>query len=398
MSERVNPYSSEGKKAEIIKKYIEANFPQSGKRPKKVNLVTAKELSESTLAGPREYSDKLSRKYTENVSNVEVIIPETCDQVEIYPLSSLNVYDTSNPGKGLRSGKYIDTIINKVNVENGNAKVIIMGGDLFGWQWKMAELTKADITEDNKILWFGINIRVKEISKIITKLLKTNAHIILMRGAQENRIMKVLDGRDVIQEVIENVKAKNPECASRLYYVNEGVQEIVQFSRVNSKGKTIYYPIELRTNNALSKATTVSGYLTASQKNNGVSYPNILSLDFNGNKTGLIDADHFSFSPTKVTVETPVGKKPKLATKMNNQVNLYLKEDGTYDYSFGESIIPTDREIEVPLKNNSNNLSQSDIIELEKIEAAKRIANATKCDLIIQKVQSGMLASTKTKR
>ena len=336
MSEQINPYTSDKKKPKIMELYREGNFPKKGNRPKKVNLASADELDEVTLANQSDFTKKLSKKSTGNISHVEITLPDTCQHVELLPLSSLNMFDTSNPGKSIRDEKFLSYFDERlVRTNDSVEKVVFLAGDLFGWQWKMSELTKADITEDNKVLWFGINLRQKELTKIVKRLLKSDAHIILMRGAQENNIMKVLDGRDVIQEVIDNLTSDPKVNTDRLYYVNEGVQEIVQFTKRNSKGKVIHYPIELRTNNALSKATSVSGYLSASIKNNGAKMPGVFAIDFNGNMTGLIDVDHYSMSSVKVYNETPRGKKPTLASKSNDELTLSLEDDGTISRTYG---------------------------------------------------------------
>ena len=339
MSEHINPYTSDKKKPKIMELYKKGNFPKSGETPKKVNLATADELDKVSLATRMDFAKKLSKKYTTTLSNVTITIPSDCRHVELLPLSSLNIFDTSNPGKSIRDEKFLQDFESRLEkTETGVEKVVVFAGDLFGWQWKMSELTKADITDDNKVLWFGINLRQKEIIKITKRLLKSDAHIVFMRGAQENNIMKVLDGRDVIQEIIDTLKTDEKLDTSKLYYVNEGVQEIVQFERVNSKGKLMHYPVELRTNNALSKATSVSGYLAASIKNNGPKFPNVFSIDFNGNVTGLIDADHYSMSSVKVYNETPKGKKPTLASKTHDELTLTLEDDGTISKTYGGSM------------------------------------------------------------
>ncbi len=337
MSETPNPYTSEKKKKPLMELYKKGNFPEEGKQPKKVNLASAEELENVTLAKRADFARKLKQKHTQNISNVVIELPKDTETVELFPLSSLNIFDTSNPGKSVRDDKYINHLCEKLNNDNGSEKIVIMGGDLFGWQWKLSELAKADISEDNKVFWFGINYRMKEVVKIVTKLLNTNAHVVLMRGAQENRIMKVLDGRDVIQEVIDTVIESGKAPNGELYYVNEGVQEIIQLAKPNKNGKLMYYPIELRTNNALSKATTAKGYLSASIKNNGTPYPDILSIDFNGNMVGQIEENLISVSPEKVYNETPVGKKPTLSPKRNNQLTLFLEDDATLSYIQGDT-------------------------------------------------------------
>ncbi len=376
----VNPYTSEKKKPIIIDMYKKGNFPKNGKKPKKVNLVTADELSKTKLANSSDFSQKLKSKQTANTSKVIIHIDDTCNHIELLPLSSLNIFDTSNPGKSIRDSKFLSQFEKKLNKENGVEKVVILAGDLFGWQWKLSELNKADITSNNKVLWFGINLRQKELIKITKRLLKTDAHIIFMRGAQENEIMKVLDGRDVIQEIIDILKADEKISTSKLDYVNEGVQEIIQFEKVNSKGKLMYYPVELRTNNALSKATSVSGYLSASIKNNGSKFPNVFSIDFNGNVTGLIDADHYSMSSVKVYNETPKGKKPTLASKTHDELTLTLEDDGTISKAYGSSMFldtpdPAELKLAEQLEKNRclYDLVESKIKE-DKIETYKTIA------------------------
>lgn len=375
MSETPNPYTSEKKKKPLMELYKKGNFPEEGKQPKKVNLATADELENVTLAKRMEYAKKLKAKHTLNISNVIIDLPKTCSKVELFPLSSLNIFDTSNPGKSVRDDKYISELCKKLNKDS----IVVMGGDLFGKQWKMADLAKADITEDNKVLWFGINYRMKEIVKIVTKLLNTEAHIVLMRGSQENEIMKRLDGRDVIQEVIDTVILSGKAQNENLYYVNEGVQEIIQIAKPNKHGKIVYYPIELRTNNALSKTTTAKGYLSASIKSNGEPYPDIPSIDFNGNIVGQINENHYSLSPEKVYNETPVGKKPTLSPKTYNQLTMFLNDDGTMDVLQGDSNFLAEdntEEIELSKKLAYNNclfdLAESKIKE-EKFKAYQNI-------------------------
>lgn len=376
MSETPNPYTSEKKKKPLMELYKKGNFPEEGKQPKKVNLATSDELENATLAKRMEFSKKLKEKHTLNISNVIIEFPKECDQVELFPLSSLNIFDTSNPGKSVRDSKYINELCKKLNKNS----IVVMGGDLFGKQWKMTDLAKADITEDNKVLWFGINYRLKEIVKIVTKLLSTDAHIVMMRGSQENEIMKRLDGRDVIQEVIDTVILSGKAEKDNLYYVNEGVQEIIQIAKVNKHGKKVYYPIELRTNNALSKTTTAKGYLSASIKSNGMPYSDMPSIDFNGNIVGQINENHYSVSPEKVYNETPVGKKPTLSPKTYNQLTMLLGDDGTMDVIQGDSNFllednTAELELSKKLANNSclYELAESKIRE-EKFKAYKNIA------------------------
>ena len=379
MSETPNPYTSEKKKKPLMELYQKGNFPKKGKQPKKVNLATADELEQASLATATDFKKKLDNKPTANVSSVVIQIPTDCNQVQIIPLSSLNIFDTSNPGKSLRNNKYLTSLCTKLNSNPAKEKVVVLGGDLFGWQWKMSELAKADITEDNKSLWFGINLRLKELTKIVKMLLKTNAHVVLMRGAQENRIMKVLNGRDVIEELIDNVKSDDKIKNCNVYYVNEGVSEIIQLEKLTEKGKTIFYPIELRPNNALSKATSVKGYLPASQKNNGQAYPEILSIDFNGNIAGQIDKNHISVSPIKTYKETPVGKKPPLASKTNDELSLFLEEDGTISVVQGDSSFLTshnalEQELNEKIARNRGLFNiATDKIRLEQFEAYKNI-------------------------
>ncbi|MBR2467980.1 MAG: hypothetical protein IKB42_02940 [Clostridia bacterium] len=361
MSETPNPYTSEKKKKPLMDLYKKGNFPEEGKQPKKVNLATADELENATLAKRMEFAKKLKQKHTLNISNVVVELPKGCDHVELFPLSSLNIFDTSNPGKSVRDDKYINELCRKLNKNS----IVVMGGDLFGKQWKMADLAKADITEDNKVMWFGINYRLKELIKIVTKLLNTDAHIVLMRGSQENEIMKRLDGRDVIQELIDTVILKGKAEKGNLYYVNEGVQEIIQLAKPNSRGKIVYYPIELRTNNALSKTTTAKGYLSASIKSNGEPYAEIPSIDFNGNIVGQINENHYSVSPEKVYNETPVGKKPTLSPKTYNQLTMFLNDDGTMDIVQGDSnFLTEDNTAEIELsKKLAHNTCLFDLAE-----------------------------------
>lgn len=379
MSETPNPYTSDKKKKPLMELYKKGNFPKQGKQPKKVNLASADELDNATLATKHDFKKRLDNKPTANISNVVIPIPTYCNQVQIIPLSSLNIFDTSNPGKSIRNEKYLNNLCAKLTTNTYQEKIVVLGGDLFGWQWKMSELAKADITQDNKVLWFGINLRLKELVRITTMLLKTGAHVVLMRGAQENRIMKVLDGRDVIEELIETIKSNDKIKNCNLYYVNEGVSEIIQLAKLDEKGKTTYYPIELRTNNALSKATSVKGYLAASQKNNGQAYSDILSIDFNGNISGQIDKNHISVSPNKTYKETPVGKKPPLASKTNNELSLFLETDGSISVVQGDSSFLTtnntaEQELSEKIARNRGLFNiATDKIRLEQFEAYKNI-------------------------
>ena len=96
MSETPNPYTSEKKKKPLMELYKKGNFPEEGKQPKKVNLATADELENVTLAKRMEYAKKLKAKHTLNISNVIIDLPKTCSKVELFPLSSLNIFDTSS--------------------------------------------------------------------------------------------------------------------------------------------------------------------------------------------------------------------------------------------------------------------------------------------------------------
>ena len=81
MSEQINPYTSDKKKPKIMELYREGNFPKKGNRPKKVNLASADELDEVTLANQSDFTKKLSKKSTGNISHVEITLPDTCQHV-----------------------------------------------------------------------------------------------------------------------------------------------------------------------------------------------------------------------------------------------------------------------------------------------------------------------------
>lgn len=333
------PYTNPEKNNYILEKFYEENFPKKDAdllenyKISKVNLATNDVVENLGTPTVDDYVNEVLSEDYSIISNETITLKRNQESLNLIFYCSTNYFDTSNPQKGICTGKN-DEIINNLSSVNPRGKtIVIFGGDLLGEEWQLKYLRTASI-QNNKALYFGLNKRKQRLINDIKKFFSLSDKILLdidlylMRGFQEHTIIKEI-GRDIFEEAFNELKDKFVrDGVSRLHYLNTGVSVILNVEKVGRDRRKRNATIGIQTN-MKNKTSTARGEVSARKNFNG-QLPCDAVFVCNGNTPGKLENNTYHVSGQSQYVRTPKGKKPMYASKRYNVFSAYVEDNNEF--------------------------------------------------------------------
>lgn len=350
-----------------------------------VNYATVDEVEKFVFANKADYDTQLLDKKTKQISEQEITLDKDHKYLKLVFFSSAHYYDMGNPQMKGNRGVFREKL--KTNREDVKT-VVIFGGDLFGTEWKMKNFRNAKFIENedgttslemenekgNKVLYYGLNKRMKELEKDIIYALKSGADVYLMRGAEEHDIYKSI-GRNILKEVYERMQESVEKFGidkSALHYIDEGASLCVNVAREKENGEVVYGTIGLQTNNT-DKAYTAQGSIRASDKSNGGLNCDIRFVT-NANVAGNFGSNSFYVSPQCQYLRTPQGKKPTLAPRDNDVFMLSMEEAHNISVRVGDFV--PDIESTIMIDEYKEQYKNKVLLDIAQKKIMQKLTNA----------------------
>lgn len=329
------PFTNPIKENYILEKFYEENFLKKDVaflenfKVSKVNLAKNDVVENLDPASVDDYVSEVLKKKRDVVSDETIELNKDDECLNLIFYCSTNYFDIDNPQKGICSGKNEEILKNLSEVNVNGKTAVIFGGNLLGEEWQLKYLKNARI-ENNKALYFGLNKRkyrlIRDIKKFFTisERLGLNIDLYLMRGFQENFIIKELN-RDIMEEVYCELKNKFlDENGCKLHYLDGGSSLALNVVKKNKNRTNFTATIGLQTS-MNNKSLTAKGEDSASRKNRTL--PVDATFVCNGNYCGKLDDFTFHVSGQSQYLRTSKNNTQSLAPKGYNVFTVYLEND-----------------------------------------------------------------------
>ncbi len=248
----LNPKNNQQKQNDIVQLW----YALTGKKFEKVNLATNDEVANSVPAGTREYINEVKRKDIPLVWEHDIDVRGD-KNLHIVFLHDFNLYDMSNPQKGVDDASSFKAIKSALANKNPNDKTLVFfSGDIIGKEFNITSLQNASI-ENRKILFWGLQKRVNKLIDYLEYVAKNGAdEIILMNGRDEHQAKRKLN-RDILKDALLDEynkvllsyavnKTNGKSKRVKMSYV-PGVKKVFNIKRTVD-GKVYYYDISIHTN------------------------------------------------------------------------------------------------------------------------------------------------------
>lgn len=329
------PFTNPIKENYILEKFYEENFLKKDVaflenfKVSKVNLAKNDVVENLDPASVDDYVSEVLKKKRDVVSDETIELNKDDECLNLIFYCSTNYFDIDNPQKGICSGKNEEILKNLSEVNVNGKTAVIFGGNLLGEEWQLKYLKNARI-ENNKALYFGLNKRkyrlIRDIKKFFTisERLGLNIDLYLMRGFQENFIIKELN-RDIMEEVYCELKNKFlDENGCKLHYLDGGSSLALNVVKKNKNRTNFTATIGLQTS-MNNKSLTAKGEDSASRKNRTL--PVDATFVCNGNYCGKLDDFTYHVSGQSQYLRTSKNNTQSLAPKGYNVFTVYLEND-----------------------------------------------------------------------
>ncbi len=329
------PFTNPIKENYILEKFYEENFLKKDVaflenfKVSKVNLAKNDVVENLDPASVDDYVSEVLKKKRDVVSDETIELNKNDECLNLIFYCSTNYFDIDNPQKGICSGKNEEILKNLSEVNVNGKTAVIFGGNLLGEEWQLKYLKNARI-ENNKALYFGLNKRkyrlIRDIKKFFTisERLGLNIDLYLMRGFQENFIIKELN-RDIMEEVYCELKNKFlDENGCKLHYLDGGSSLALNVVKKNKNRTNFTATIGLQTS-MNNKSLTAKGEDSASRKNRTL--PVDATFVCNGNYCGKLDDFTYHVSGQSQYLRTSKNNTQSLAPKGYNVFTVYLEND-----------------------------------------------------------------------
>lgn len=341
------PFTNPIKENYILEKFYEENFLKKEAsflenfKVSKVNLAKNDVVENLDSASVDDYVNEVLKKKRDVVSSETITLSKTNECLNLIFYCSTNYFDIENPQKGICSGKNEEILRNLSEVNPLGRTAVIFGGNLLGEEWQLKYLKNARI-ENNKALYFGLNKRkyrlIRDIKKFFTisEKLGLSLDLYLMRGFQENFIIKELN-RDIMDEVYNELKLRySDENGQRLHYLDGGSSLALNVVKKNKNHSSFTATIGLQTS-MNNKSLTAKGEDSASKKNRTL--PVDATFVCNGNYCGKLDDFTYHVSGQSQYLRTSKNNTQRLAPKGYNVFTVYLENDNELTIQEGGSNI-----------------------------------------------------------
>ncbi len=329
------PFTNPVKENYILEKFYEENFLKKDAaflenfKVSKVNLAKNEVVENLDSASVDDYVNEVLKKKRDIVSSETIVLDKNDECLNLVFYCSTNYFDIENPQKGICSGKNEEILSNLAQVNVNGKTAVIFGGNLLGEEWQLKYLKNARI-ENNKALYFGLNKRkyrlIRDIKKFfnIGEKLGLNLDLYLMRGYQENFIIKELN-RDILEEVYMELKSRyTSENGCKLHYLDGGSSLALNVVKKNKNRTNYTATIGLQTS-MNNKSLTAKGEDSASKKNRPL--PVDSTFVCNGNYAGKLDDSTYHVSGQSQYLRTSKNNTQNLAPKGYNVFTVYLEND-----------------------------------------------------------------------
>lgn len=329
------PFTNPIKENYILEKFYEENFLKKEAsflenfKVSKVNLAKNDVVENLDSASVEDYVNEVLKKKRDVVSGDTIVLSKFDECLNLVFYCSTNYFDIENPQKGICSGKNEEILRNLCVVNPLGKTVVVFGGNLLGEEWQLKYLKNARI-ENNKALYFGLNKRkyrlIRDIKKFFTisEKLGINLDLYLMRGFQENFIIKELN-RDIMDEVFNELKQRyTNENGCRLHYLDGGSSLALNIVKKNKNRTTFTSTIGFQTS-MNNKSLTAKGEDSANKKNRAL--PVDATFVCNGNFAGKLDDKTYHVSGQSQYLRTSKNNTQSLAPKGYNVFTVYLEND-----------------------------------------------------------------------
>lgn len=268
----LNPNNNQQKQNDIVDLWYKLTGDKFGK----VNLATNSEVEDATPAGTREYIQEVKKKAIPLVWNEDIVVRGK-KNLHLVFLHDFNLYDMSNPQKGVEDMTSFKSIRSALSQKSGNDKtLVIFSGDVIGKEFNITSLQNASI-ENKKILFWGLQKRIDKLIDYVEYVAKNGAdEIILMNGRDEHQAKRKLN-RDILQDALLDAfndvllnyavsKVNGKTKKVKISYV-PGVKKVFNIKRIDGD-KTYYYDISVHTN-LKTTSKTMTGNKRAAQNQHG---------------------------------------------------------------------------------------------------------------------------------
>lgn len=268
----LNPKNNQQKQNDIVDLW----YALTGDKFGKVNLATNDEVANASPAGTREYIQQVKRKDIPLVWDNDIVVRGQ-KNLHIVFLHDFNLYDMSNPQKGVEDMTSFKAIKTALGNKNPSDKTLVFfSGDVIGKEFNITSLQNASI-ENKKILFWGLQKRIDKLIDYLGYVAKNGAdEIILMNGRDEHQAKRKLN-RDILEDALmdsfNNVllnyaveKINGQTKKVKISYV-PGVKKVFNIKRITAD-KTYYYDISVHTN-LKTTSRTMQGNKRAAQNQHG---------------------------------------------------------------------------------------------------------------------------------
>ncbi len=268
----LNPKNNAQKQNDIVDLWYKLTGDKFGK----VNLETNDEVANASPSGTREYIQQVKHKDIPLVWKNDIIVRGN-KNLHIVFLHDFNLYDMSNPQKGVEDMTSFKAIKSALTNKNPSDKTLVFfSGDIIGKEFNISSLQNASI-EKKKILFWGLQKRISKLIDYLEYVAKNGAdEIILMNGRDEHQAKRKLN-RDILEDALidayNNVllnyaveKVNGQTKKVKISYV-PGVKKVFNIRRV-TPDKTYYYDISIHTN-LKTTSRTMQGNKRAAQNQHG---------------------------------------------------------------------------------------------------------------------------------
>ena len=389
-SNSVNPNNNEFKQEDILQLWYEATGEKFGK----VNLATNDDVSNAKLAGKAEYIKLAGQKVIPIVHTTPIMLGSN-QNLHIVNYANTHYFDLSNPQLGTQNHTNYKAL--KADLENkldGDKTLVLFAGNLIGKEWKIGNLNNASINQNNKILFWGLKIRLEQLVKDIIYVAEHGANQVILMNGREEHIAKQSLNKDVMQEVVLEkfnrllfryvVKKVNEDLSVKrsqvlVEYV-PGVKKVFNIIKKNTDRPNTYYTMLVETNLS-SKSTTLKGNYNASKKQHGDAVSADVTLIESENIAGTVDDDNNVLFLTGQSTykSTSKGNVPSYSPKGLSSITLLLGEK-SHDVQVVRSM----------------NIVDKNFIALERrlaLEREKEKALLEKCEELISKEHANFVES-----